>query len=44
MPNTDCSDLPGLNISRADAIPQLITIGLREEEKRLKIPTSDPEK
>ena len=29
------TDLPGLNISRADAIRQLITVGLREEEKRL---------
>ena len=36
------ADLPGLNISRADAIRQLITVGLREEGKRLKIPAPDP--
>ena len=31
------TDLPGLNISRADAIRQLITVGLQEEEMRLGI-------
>ena len=35
-------DLPGLNISRADSIRQLITVGLREEEKRLNISTPEP--
>ena len=30
-------DLPGLSISRADAIRQLLMVGLREEEKRLEI-------
>ena len=28
-------ELPGLNISRADAIRQLLMVGLREEERRL---------
>ena len=30
------NQLPGLNISRADAIRQLIAVGLREEKERLK--------
>jgi hypothetical protein len=28
--------LPGLSLSRADAVRQLIAVGLREENKRLK--------
>lgn len=35
--------LPGLSISRADAIRQLIAVGLRTEKTRLKI-TSTPTK
>ena len=29
-------DLPGLNITRADAIRQLLTVGLKAEKERLK--------
>jgi hypothetical protein len=29
------TDLPGLNVARADAIRQLLIVGLQTEEKRL---------
>ena len=31
------ADLPGFNVSRADAVRQLLTIGIQAEETRLKL-------